>query len=171
MSGGEAGGGDPRRQASRRRVIAALREAGPLSRAELARRTALSRATISSIVAELRDAALVVEGDRPADGERDARGRPASVVRLDPTAGAALGIDFGKRHVRVALADLGHQVLAERTAEIDSDHPAEEGMALAVTLVDDVLAEGGPGRSTPRRAGSGPRRSCRGGSGSRPTRR
>jgi len=143
MSGGEAGGGDPRRQASRRRVIAALREAGPLSRAELARRTALSRATISSIIAELRDAALVVEGDRPADGERDARGRPASVVRLDPTAGAALGIDFGKRHVRVALADLGHQVLAERTAEIDSDHPAEEGMALAVTLVDDVLAEGG----------------------------
>src|SRR5881409_365595 len=102
MSGSEAGGGDPRRRDSRRRVLAALREAGPLSRGELARRTALSRATISSIVAELRDAAVVVESDRSTAGGRDARGRPAAVVRLDPTAGAALGIDFGKRHVRVA---------------------------------------------------------------------
>jgi predicted NBD/HSP70 family sugar kinase len=133
---------DPRRSASRERVLRVLRETGPVSRADIARRTALSRATVSSVLAEFRDAGLVIECDSaPEDPRAGQAGRPPSLVRLDRSAGAALGIDFGKRHLRVVVADLGHSVLAERCVELDSDHEAVQGMEVAAGLVDEVLSE------------------------------
>ena len=122
-----------------------LRELGPLPRAEIARRTQLSRATVSSVLAELRDEGLVAEAEGGQDASR--AGRPPALVRLDRSAGVALGIDFGKRHLRVALADLGHHVLAERWAEMQADHEADEDMRIAAGLVEEVLAEAGVGRS------------------------
>ncbi|HEV3229603.1 MAG TPA: ROK family protein [Solirubrobacteraceae bacterium] len=140
----EAGGADPRRVGSRERVIRVLRELGPARRADIARRTALSRTTVSAVLSELQAAGLVVEDLEPGDGPRTGQaGRPPALVRLDRSAGAALGIDFGKRHLRVAVADLGHRVLAERHVPMSPDHPAEQGIDAAVKLVDEVLAEAG----------------------------
>ena len=138
--GGAWEGSDRRRQASCERVMGVLRELGPSSRAEIMERTGLSRATVSSVVAELQAAGLVRDDER-ADGTRSGQGRTPGLVRLDAAAGAALGIDFGKQHLRVAVADLGHQILAERKVEMARDHRAEEGIDTAVALVDEVLAE------------------------------
>jgi predicted NBD/HSP70 family sugar kinase len=57
-----------------------------------------------------------------------------------------LGIDFGKRHVRVALADLAHTVLAERAVALEVDRPAGESIDVALGLVDMVLAAAGATR-------------------------
>ncbi|HEY3187389.1 MAG TPA: ROK family transcriptional regulator [Solirubrobacteraceae bacterium] len=144
--GTNASSPDPRRAANRERVIAALRQHGALSRAELAVQARLSRATVSSIVSELDEAGLVVESESAGDRSPQP-GRPPALVRLDPSAGAAVGIDFGKRHVRVVVADLGHRVLAERCSEIDPDHTARNGMQRAAALLDEVLEEAGVNRS------------------------
>jgi predicted NBD/HSP70 family sugar kinase len=127
-------------------VIAALRDKGPLSRADIARDAALSRATVSSVLGELQDAGLVTEanGTPPETGH----GRPASLLRLDPSAGIAVGIDFGKRHLRVAVADLGHRVLAERREDMQPDEAAAEDMDLAADVVEELLAEAGVERSS-----------------------
>ena len=135
---------DRRRRASRESVIEALRELGSTSRAELARRTGLSRATVSSVLAELQASGLVDAGGSDAAGP----GRPAELVRLNRAAGTALGIDFGKRHLRVVLSDLGHHVLAERCVELAFDHEASAGIERAAQLVDEVLAEAGASRET-----------------------
>jgi predicted NBD/HSP70 family sugar kinase len=134
---------DPRRIASRDSVIGALQRHGPLSRSDLVARTSLSRATISSIVGELQAAGLVVER-QPEDA--GGRGRRPALVSLDRSAGAALGIDFGKRHLRVVVADLGHEVLAERRETLPSDHTAAQGVELAVELAGAALAEAGIAR-------------------------
>jgi predicted NBD/HSP70 family sugar kinase len=63
------------------------------------------------------------------------------MVALDPSAGLALGIDFGHRHLRVAVSDLSHTVLAERWRELDVDHSASEGLEHASQFVDEVLEE------------------------------
>lgn len=123
-----------------------LREAGATSRAAIAERTSLSRATVSSVVAELQADGLVVESEP----ERDAAagsGRPPALVQLDRSAGAALGIDFGRRHLRVVAADLGHRILAERRVDMVADHRADEDVALAARLVDEILAEAALDRS------------------------
>lgn len=62
-----------------------MRHAGPANRAELVRRTGLSRATISALVADcVANDALIEERAGRAAG---ARGRTATRLRLDPLAG------------------------------------------------------------------------------------
>ncbi len=134
------------REANRKQVIDALRERGVASRAELARITGLSRSTVSTIVSDLLDSGLAGERDSSPDGEAHA-GRPPVMVSLNSSAGLALGIDFGHRHLRVAVSDLSHTVLAETWREIDVDHSAREGLDAAVEFVDQVLDEAGADRS------------------------
>ena len=133
-------------------MIDALRERGVASRAELARITGLSRSTVSTIVADLLDTGLAGERDGPAaDGEAHA-GRPPVMVSLNRSAGLALGIDFGHRHLRVAVSDLSHTVLAETWREMDVDHSAEEGLD-ARRRVRRPGARGGRRRPRPRDRG------------------
>ncbi len=135
------------REGNRKRVIDALRERGHASRADLARITDLSRSTISTIVGDLVEAGLVSERDgQPADGESGA-GRPPVLVSLNDSAGVALGIDFGHRHLRVAVSDLSHTVLAETWRELNVDHSAAHGLDAAADFVDQVLDEAGVERS------------------------
>jgi glucokinase-like ROK family protein len=139
-------GPDIRRERNRARVLARLREAGAASRAELARRTGLSRTTVASIVADLeQEGTLVERGNGSVASPRG--GRPARVLFFSRAAGVVLGIDFGKRHLRVAAADLSHAILAEAERPMRTDEPAESGLSTAVELADEVLAEAGVART------------------------
>src|SRR3954465_9452840 len=129
------------RTANRRHVIEALRTNGSMTRSALARTTGLSRTTISTLRAELIEQGIVTEAS--GDGARRGAGRPATVVRLDPSAGAAVSIDVGARHLAVAVGDLAHQVLAEHWTALPIAHSAGEGMERAATLVHDMLGRAG----------------------------
>jgi predicted NBD/HSP70 family sugar kinase len=135
---------DATRLNARARVFGVLASAGPTSRAELARRTALAPSTVSAVIGELQEQRLVVEPEG-SQAPRDPRtmGRPPVLVALDRAAGVALGLDFGKRHLRVALADLAHRVVAERHEPLGADLPAADAIARAQRLVAEVLDEAG----------------------------
>jgi predicted NBD/HSP70 family sugar kinase len=135
------------RRLNRGRVINALREHGMVSRAEIARRTGLSRSTVSSLVSELQSDGLVVEREEPGAAHGEQGGRPPILLSFDASAGAALGIDFGHSHVRVAVSDLSSNILAERAAPMDIDHASHEGMDVAIELIGEALAEAGVERS------------------------
>jgi predicted NBD/HSP70 family sugar kinase len=128
------------RELNRLRVVDALRRAGTASRTELARMTGISRSTVATLVSDLQARGLIVEqADAPAAPA--GRGRPPVLLRLDAAAGSALGIDFGHRHVRVAVADLSSTVLAERFVEIDVDSAPEDALDAAAELAEGVLAD------------------------------
>ena len=130
------------RESNRLRVIQALQILGVTSRADVARRTGLSRSTVSTIIAALQAEGIVV--DRDADGRAAAGGgRPPAPIALYPAAGLALGVDFGKRHLAVALADLSHELLAEEWREMPDDYDATTGMGRAAELVELVLGATG----------------------------
>ena len=136
------------RELNRQRVIDALRDRGKASRAELGRATGLSRSTVSSIVVDLIEAGVVSEEEDAtgiAHGEHG--GRPPVLLALNPSAGLALGVDFGHTHLRVAISDLSHEVLAESHEELDVDHSADEGLDRATGLVARVLEEAGVERN------------------------
>jgi predicted NBD/HSP70 family sugar kinase len=131
------------RRANRLRVVDALRHQGSVSRSDLMRITGLSRTTITTLVGELHERGMVVESGDDARTARPGRGRPPSRLRLAPTAGAALGIDFGHRHVRVAVADLSSRVLAERRCGFELDTPAASALDTAASMVAQVLGAAG----------------------------
>ncbi len=79
-----------------------------LSRADIARRTGLSRSTVSEIISGLLEAGLVAEvGVGASRG-----GRRPIVLQFQDDAAGILGIDLGAAHVAVALTDLRGQVIA-----------------------------------------------------------
>src|SRR4029078_7360688 len=121
----EPGSAPSLRASNRLRVIQALQLLGVTSRADLARHTGLSRSTVSTIVAGLQAEGIVV--DRDADGRPAGGGRPPDLIARDPPAGFAIGIDFGKRHLAVALADLSHRLIAEEWRDMAGDHHGETG--------------------------------------------
>src|SRR4051795_11235860 len=135
------------RERNRRRVLSALRVAGITSRAELARRTGLSRTTVSSLIADLVRDGLVAERADGSAAPGAQGGRPPVLVSLDRRAGAAVGVDFGKSHVTVAVADLGHTVLAELRRPLPGDHRAQDALDAATELVSLALDKAGVDRN------------------------
>lgn len=73
-----------------------------ISRADIARKTGLSRSTVSEIVSDLLKSELVAEkGDGPSRG-----GRRPIILEFDDSAHVILGVDMGSTHVSVVLTDL-----------------------------------------------------------------
>ena len=121
------------RVANQRRVLAELRDRSgeSVSQADLVRRTGLASGTVSTIVRDLAAAGIVatVAGS----------GRRGTAVRLAPGAGLVGGIDFGHRHVAVAVGDMAGTILAEERRSLETTHSAAAGLGLARDLLTDLL--------------------------------
>ncbi|MBT2440027.1 ROK family transcriptional regulator [Streptomyces sp. ISL-36] len=127
-------------RANLERVVRAVRMAGSLTQAEIARATGLSAATVSNIVRELKDGGTVEVTPTSAGGRR------ARSVSLSGDAGIVIGVDFGHTHLRVAVGNLAHQVLAEESEPLDVDASAAEGFDRAEQLVKRLIAATGIGQ-------------------------
>jgi predicted NBD/HSP70 family sugar kinase len=131
---------------SRLRIIEALYRHPLSSRADLARRTQLSRATVSTLVEELVRAGLVEEGPGSAPagvGAEGGLGRPPGLLSLVSGAAFALGLDFGHQHIRVALCDLSGEPVVDDYSLAEVDHAPSESLDLAQQLVHDALHSAG----------------------------
>jgi len=116
------------RALNERTILEAVRASGPVSRAELARRTGISRPTVSLVLTALLEDGLVQETTLDP-------GQPhygAVYYEADAEAALVLGVDFGSHSVRTALCDLAGEVRARE--EIRSRGSVEERIdALAST--------------------------------------
>ena len=70
-------------------------------------------------------------------------GRRALLVRLTDTGDIAVGVDFGRRHVRIVLATLGYEMLGEETVVLPLGYDVGESLTAASELLDRMLEEGG----------------------------
>ena len=128
------------RRLNEQRIVEALM-AGPATQAELSRQTGLSTATVSNIVKVLIDADIVATEPTTSSGRR------ALSVRLNSNSAVAVGIDFGRRHLRVVLANLAYEVLAEDSVTLPLGHQADVSISAAVDVLDALLAEAGVRRA------------------------
>ena len=130
-------------------LIEQLVKGGTATQAELARRTGLSTATVSNIVKSMAAENLVTLTPVTSSGRR------ALAVRYNGDGAIAAGIDFGRTHVRVVLADTGYHVVAEEEVPLPRGHQAAEGIQTAAQLLNKLLAEAGIDRSQLTGAGAG----------------
>ena len=98
------------RAINERAILELIRHRGPLSRAQVARESGLSKPTVSLTLASLLEAGLVREVGRSSGG----RGPTAVLYELNPTAGWVAGIDVGREYVRAAIADITGAIVARR---------------------------------------------------------
>lgn len=110
-----------------------------MSRAELARRTGLSRSTVTAITSELIEMGWVVEGRVAASSG----GRPPTLLKVRRDFRHLVGVELGASHAAVVLTDLMGQVLggAERSLDVQGDPEGTQRAMLE--LVDEVLVDAG----------------------------
>ncbi len=106
---------------NRRVVIEAVRINGALSRAEIARLTALSSQTISNIVAELETAGILKAAPRRKAG----RGQPATPLSIDPEGAYSIGLQLDHRELIGVLVDLAGKIRARALLAVDRPAPGE----------------------------------------------
>lgn len=141
------------RALNERTVLEAIRAESPISRAEISRRSGISKPTVSLALRSLLEAGLVRAAERGPDGPG------YGAVYFEPIAEAAvvLGLDLGARFVRGAVCDLGGAIRARQDVELAVADAADAieaigrlrdsllgTAALDPTLVDSVIV-GVPG--------------------------
>ena len=125
-------------------VLGAVAAHSPLSRADAAAVTGLTRAAVSSMVVELlRDGLLVELGPAPSGRV----GRPGNALRLADTGPAGLGLEVGVDHLAACVVDLGGAIRAQgRVAAANRGRAAGPVLAELTALAEGVVAEArGPG--------------------------
>jgi predicted NBD/HSP70 family sugar kinase/predicted transcriptional regulator len=123
------------------RIVRALSESGSLSAAEISRATGLAKSTVSTALGELRRAHMVVDA-RPAQEGRRTRGRPGSMLMLNPSAGVCIGVQVGADFLRVAAADVSHTILAERMREMPGGYEPNVAAEATAAMIDDLCRRG-----------------------------
>lgn len=110
------------RAINKQRVLKLIRSHGPISRADCAEQTGLTRPTISAVVAELIEEGWVEEvGTGESSG-----GRPPILLRFHPQARWVIGAELSAGHVRAVLVDLEGNVARRIKRRVESSDPMAE---------------------------------------------
>lgn len=105
-----------------------------ISRADLARRTGLTRSTISDIVTELMDEGLVEEVGRA----QSSGGKPPILIDVNEDARHIIGIDLASSEFRGAIINLRGEIKERVSLPID-DQSGEIALSLVFELIDRLL--------------------------------
>jgi predicted NBD/HSP70 family sugar kinase len=124
------------RDINRQIVLNYVRELGPISRADIARETALQRSTISLIVEELRVDGLIEEASGESTG-----GRPPSLLSLRTADAVAIGVDLGTVKTVMATSDLAGRVLHQE--EFSTDKDVKQTLAKIVNCAQRLIGKNG----------------------------
>ena len=126
------------RALNQRLVLDRLRGQGEATRPQIANDTGLSKPTVGQALLDMEQHGLVRAIGRSASGP----GRAAVVYQTAPDAGHIVGVDIGRRVLRVAVADLDGVVVAR----VDQPNRSRSGTMLrraACESVERAIAEAG----------------------------
>jgi predicted NBD/HSP70 family sugar kinase len=144
------------RQQNTALLLRSLRDDGPASRAALAARTGLSKATVGTIVQALQDVAAVREDDGTdavgaASGTARA-GRPGRPVVLDGATTVGLGLEVNVDYLAATALDLSGRTVLSRQVPLGAGDDAQEAhgdggrqralCALAADCHSDLVGQG-----------------------------
>lgn len=115
-------------------ILNTIREHETIDRAEAARLTGLSPATVTGITSDLIEDGLVYE-----KSVGDSRGgRPPILLELNPRGGFAIGIKVTENEAIAALTDLKASVITKKNKTI-MNHEPDNVIAILVQLVSDLI--------------------------------
>jgi predicted NBD/HSP70 family sugar kinase len=131
------------RQQNTALLLRSLRDDGSASRAALAARTGLSKATVGTIVQALQDVGAVREDDAVETVRTGQSGRPGRPVVLDGAGIVGLGLEVNVDYLAATALDLsGRPVLSRQVAVAPDGELLTSLVELAVQCLAELRAEG-----------------------------
>ena len=124
------------RQHNHRLVLRTVYDFGPISRADVARSTGLTRTTVSDVVGDLLGDGMVEEvGRGPSSG-----GKAPILLSIVGDARHVIGLDLGEVTFAGALVNLRGEI--KRVVELPVDgRNGDDALAIVFRLVDELIAE------------------------------
>jgi predicted NBD/HSP70 family sugar kinase len=120
-------------------ILTQLRTTGSASRADLARRLALTPATVTRLVASLQQAGLVRElPDLPGAGKVREPGRPGVTIAINPDGAYFLGVEIGVGILRLALIDLSTATVEAVERTVPRDLAPEATIAIVAAEIAKI---------------------------------
>ncbi len=132
-------------------LLRLIRDGQASTRAELVALTGLARSTVAQRMEALLSQRLVV----PAGGSVSTGGRPPQMFAFNREAGVVLAADLGATHSRLAVTDLGGDVLAEGAEDVAIAEGPEAVLGWLETKLDALLDEVGRSHDDVRGVGVG----------------
>ena len=123
-------------------ILNSIKTNGPIGRADVARATELSPATVTAITAELIEEGFVYE---KAAGDSSG-GRPPILLAINPLGGYVVGIKLMEDHAIGALTDLEANILERHQLPL-TNHNGENAVKVMAELVELLLTKGSVQRS------------------------
>ena len=125
-------------------ILRHLQTSPALSRTRLTRETGLSKATVSTLVAELCSRGLLIEEEPDLSGNV---GRPSTGLRTAPRAAAGIGLEISGASLLLSIADLTGEVVLRRSelvgdAEHQPDRMIEHVAAMLSHALDQLTRQG-----------------------------
>lgn len=100
------------RRINRSMVLNTIKSEQPISRAQVAKRLNLSKATVSAIVDEMIQKKLIMEyGACPSNG---GVGRPSTMLGFNPKSAYCIGMDIGGTKLLLIITDLAGEIIYEK---------------------------------------------------------
>ncbi|WP_174187418.1 ROK family protein [Nocardia barduliensis] len=109
----------------------------PGSRADLAQRSGLTKATVASLIEPLLEQRILIEDAATTAG----RGRPSKPLRFHPDAPIALGAEINVGYLAVTAMSIDGTILSARHLDVDNRHrPADDlvGHLIEIIEQDDI---------------------------------
>jgi predicted NBD/HSP70 family sugar kinase len=120
----------PQRTNGRRTLLSAIRKNSPIARIDLAEATGISRATVTTVTAELLRAGLIAEVAE--ENDKSGRGRPRVDLKISGAAHFIAGVKIANRSLSLLLIDFEGKQLAEIDFPLSQQVFAPAGLAAAV---------------------------------------
>lgn len=118
-------------------VLNRIRISGQISRADIARVTGLTPATVSNITAEIIDLGLIKETER---GESSG-GRKPILLSINRSACFFGSIHISSENVEAAVSDVGADLLARKTSPLGKSASPEDVVAIGLRLLESAMKE------------------------------
>lgn len=123
------------------RILALLRQRGPMTRAEISRATGIAKSSISLMVEQLAtDRSVQILRATSDNRSGSVKGRPGELVEIDPSSGAAIGIELGQNRMRGVIGDLSHEILSEIEVPLVSNYSFDLALKTAQEMVSHLLS-------------------------------
>jgi N-acetylglucosamine repressor len=116
-------------------VLRALYDLGPISRADIARLTGLTRTSVGELVSDLEREGLATDvGRGPSTG-----GKQPTLVALNGDARTVITLDLGERTFTAALANLRGEISTRVSRDLDG-RDGDDAVDVVHELIDEVRA-------------------------------
>ncbi|MCI1269162.1 MAG: MarR family winged helix-turn-helix transcriptional regulator [Ruminococcus sp.] len=125
---------------NRMQILRVIKEAGPISRVDVAGALEITRAAVTIITNEMIEEGVLVElGEAPINTEKLQKGRRKILIDINENFKFALGANISENMVSIGLSTINAQALDKDSMEINDKTPAKDIISYIIKKSNEMM--------------------------------